>query len=488
MLLALAGLIDTIIIEAVVHMGPGYCIGGSCDKVLLSGYAKPYGVSLSTIGTGFYAALFINALIYGFGSYRSALRLNLLLTSLGVVASGYLVYLQGWRIGAWCLYCLTSATIQLLLFLMTIGLIRADRPPDDARFRGRFGFKRYVAAYGLGGLTIAALILGQSALWKAMKPAAKKDDPIIASIGGKDYRLSDVIELRRAGYESGKLQYEGYARWYRNELLSREAVARGFDDGAAFLEADYAKAKREITDAELESRFRAMHSSDSVAVRPTNDERQTIKQQLEGENYSRFQSALMAELESKYSAKFLAQPPQPPIVDFRYDPTEAPLLGNPTAAIKIVEFGDLTCSHCRELAPHLRGLVESDQNGIAICYRHYFLGGETGAPMIAARAAVAAWKQGKFWEYVDQVFEEQGRGIRGDDTYVEIARRLGLDLERFQRDRQGNEAGAFLQRDLADAKRLGVTRTPTVYINGVLLEMDATPENVEEAVRKLKGR
>jgi predicted DsbA family dithiol-disulfide isomerase len=107
--------------------------------------------------------------------------------------------------------------------------------------------------------------------------------------------------------------------------------------------------------------------------------------------------------------------------------------------------------------------------------------------MIAARAAVAAWKQDRFWEYIDQVFEEQGRGIRGDETYVEIARRVGLDVDRFEADRQGSEVGQYLQRDLAEAKRLMVTRTPTIYINGILLEKEATPANVEEAVRKIRG-
>ena len=127
-------------------------------------------------------------------------------------------------------------------------------------------------------------------------------------------------------------------------------------------------------------------------------------------------------------------------------------------------------------------MYEADPDKIAIAYRHYFLGTEASAAMIAARAATAAFKQGKFWEYVEKLFEAQGRGI-SEDTYVEIARNVGLDVARFEEDRRGSEVADLIQRDLEEAKRLAVTRTPTVYINGVLLEKEASRETIEEAIR-----
>jgi hypothetical protein len=97
---------------------------------------------------------------------------------------------------------------------------------------------------------------------------------VIASIGGKEYRLSDVLELRRSGYESDKQIFEGYRRWYRNELLALEAKARGFDGQPSFLiDTEYSKVKRQITDADIDAYYRTQHTADGTA-RPTGEERE----------------------------------------------------------------------------------------------------------------------------------------------------------------------------------------------------------------------
>jgi protein-disulfide isomerase/uncharacterized membrane protein len=484
-LLALLGLADTIVITAVMNLGPGYCIGGgSCDKVLTSSYSKLAGLPLSTWGGAFYSLLLVNALIYAFGSYRSALRFNLILTAIGTLFSGYLVYLQGWVIGVWCIYCLTSALTQVLLLLVSIALVRIDRVSTQP---SRSQFRSYVGAYGLMALVMLGLGVGQNLLWKAIKAAQKPNDPLIASIAGKEYRLSELIELRRSGYESDKRVFEGYRTWYRNELLAREAKALGFDGQPSFLiDSEYNKARRQFTDADIDAYYRAQHSSTDGAGVPTRDERESIRRDLESQDYDRFKIEFMSGLEQKYAARFLGTPPPPPYVDFSFNPSDVPILGNPSSQTKIVEFADLTCSHCRELAPQLRNMYEADPERIAIAYRHYFLGGEASAATIAARAATAAFKQGKFWEYVEQLFEAQGRGIT-EGTYVEIARNVGLDITRFEEDRRGSEVAELIQRDLEEAKRLGVTRTPTVYINGVLLEKEVSLATIEEGIRQGAG-
>ena len=478
-LAALAGIADTLVITAVLHLGPGYCIGGgSCEQVLTSSYAKLGSLPLSSLGAAFYTLLFVNALIYAYGSYRSALRLNLLLASFGTLFSGYLLYLQGWVIHVWCIYCLTSAFIQVSFLLMSIALFRLDRVSARS---ARPAFRVYVSAYALAAVVMAGVFVGQQRLWKAFKSAQKPSDPVIAAIAGKEYRLSDVLELRRSDYESDKKEFESYRTWYRNDLLAREAKDRNFEGQPSFLlSSEYSKTNRQFTDADIDAR--ALHINGAErAVRLTQDERDSIRRDLEAEDYDRFKAEFMSGLEQKYSARFLAAPPAPPYVELNFNPKEVPILGNPAAPVKIVEFADLTCSHCRELEPELRTAFEAEPARIAIAYRHYFLGGEAAASMIGARAATAAFKQGKFWEYVEQLFEAEGKGM-SDDTYVEIARNLGLDLVRFEEDRRGREVLELIQRDLDEAKRLAVTRTPTVYINGVLLEEEVSPASIRKAM------
>ena len=485
-LAALIGIADTIVITAVMHLGPGYCVGGgSCDQVLTSSYSKVAGLPLSTWGAALYSVLFTNALIYAYGSYRSALRLNLFLASIGTLLSAYFVYLQGWVIGVWCVYCMTSAFTQVLLLLLSITLSRVDRVFTRSSVSQ---FRVYLSAYALTALVMAGLLIGQKPLWKAFSAARQSSDPLIASIGGKEYRLSDVLELRRSGFESDKQVFENYLSWYRNELLALEAKARSFDGQPSFLiDSEYSKVKRQISDTDTDAYYRTQHNTSDAAARPTGEERDSIRRELEGADYDRFKAEFLSGLDQKYSARFLATPPPPPYVELNFDPVQVAVLGKASAPIKIVEFADLTCSHCRELAPQLRKMYETDPDRIAIGYRHYFVGGEASAAMIAARAATAAFRQGKFWEYVEQLFEAQGRGI-SEGTYVEIARNVGLDVTRFEEDRRGSEVLALIQRDLEEAKRLAVTRTPTVYINGVLLEKEVSPATIEEGIKESETR
>ena len=87
----------------------------------------------------------------------------------------------------------------------------------------------------------------------------------------------------------------------------------------------------------------------------------------------------------------------------------------------------------------------------------------------AARAARAAGEQGKFWEYHDLLYENQGSGNSGafsDDKLSGFARELGLDAERFESDRRSEEIGAVVQEDFEAGQSAGISGTPTFEING----------------------
>lgn len=86
----------------------------------------------------------------------------------------------------------------------------------------------------------------------------------------------------------------------------------------------------------------------------------------------------------------------------------------------------------------------------------------------AAEAALAAFKQGRFWEYHDEVFAIYNRIT--DEQLLGIARKLGLDMKRFQADRRSREIKEAVDRDLRRGETAGVRGTPTVFINGRLLQ------------------
>ena len=82
----------------------------------------------------------------------------------------------------------------------------------------------------------------------------------------------------------------------------------------------------------------------------------------------------------------------------------------------------------------------------------------------AAKAALAAGNQGKFWEYHDKVFENYNK--LSDEMLVQFAKDLNLDMDQFRKERGSPKIASLINRDLREGSRIGVRGTPTVFVNG----------------------
>lgn len=99
-------------------------------------------------------------------------------------------------------------------------------------------------------------------------------------------------------------------------------------------------------------------------------------------------------------------------------------------------------------------------------WKHFPLEFHKNAPL-AHLASIAAAKQGKFWEYRKAVFADQQNLAR--PNLLAHARKLGLDLARFEADLAASETAKVMQADIAEAQTIGVTGTPGFFINGRFL-------------------
>ena len=116
---------------------------------------------------------------------------------------------------------------------------------------------------------------------------------------------------------------------------------------------------------------------------------------------------------------------------------------------------------------------------VKLVFKNYPLRKHTFAKK-AAVAAFAARRQGKFWEYHDLLFEN-GDSL-SDEKFRDIARELGLDLERFEKDLNDLKIVARINQDIRLGAHMGVRGTPTVFINGNVARA-RTLEALEAAVR-----
>ncbi len=142
---------------------------------------------------------------------------------------------------------------------------------------------------------------------------------------------------------------------------------------------------------------------------------------------------------------------------------ESPSRGPENASIVMVEFADFECPHCGLMAPRLDKAVDDRASDVRFVYKFMPLKGHTHAEP-AARAAIAAHRQGKFWPMHHKIYSHQLNLEQADlDSY---AKDLGLDITRFHADMQSKETADRLERDRKAADALEVKGTPTIYING----------------------
>jgi protein-disulfide isomerase len=116
--------------------------------------------------------------------------------------------------------------------------------------------------------------------------------------------------------------------------------------------------------------------------------------------------------------------------------------------------------------PVLEQVLEKYPEDVKLVFKNYPLRNHRFARQAAA-AALAADKQGKFWEFHDLLFKNYNR--LNQQEIQEIAKKLALDMVRFQEDRQDSKTLAKIQGDISEGNKAGVRGTPTIFINGRML-------------------
>ena len=104
----------------------------------------------------------------------------------------------------------------------------------------------------------------------------------------------------------------------------------------------------------------------------------------------------------------------------------------------------------------------------------------------AAKAALAAQKQGKFWEFYDILFANQGS--LSPEFYLKKATELGLNIDKFKADMASPEVAKQLETDIGDGKTLGVQGTPGFFVNGVAVRGAYPLEHFKMIIDRLKAQ
>jgi protein-disulfide isomerase len=161
--------------------------------------------------------------------------------------------------------------------------------------------------------------------------------------------------------------------------------------------------------------------------------------------------------------------------------------GSGDAPMVLVEYGDFQCPACASFYPVVKRLAEEMGDKLRIVFRHFPLRQNHPHAQLAAHAAEAAGRQGKFWEMHDMLFERQSswsKDINAQTTFVEYASSLGLDAERFRDDLKSPDLENKIESHVQSGQRAGVRGTPTFFLNGKQLHTPRSYDEFKEVIEK----
>ncbi len=133
--------------------------------------------------------------------------------------------------------------------------------------------------------------------------------------------------------------------------------------------------------------------------------------------------------------------------------------------VSVVVYGDYLCPYCRRLRHVLAQLRENLGERLAYVFRHFPNERAHPGATFAAMAAEAAAKQGRFWEMHDALYAQDPPLTQ--EIIREIARKLDLDMARFEQDLSAEDSERRIAEDVAEGRRNGVSGTPTIFVDGL---------------------
>ena len=311
---------------------------------------------------------------------------------------------------------------------------------------------------------------------QAKAPATGTDGDVAAEIGGAKVTMAEV-DQRAAGALS-RLEHERYQARRRaldeivaERLLEEAARARGLSK-EALVKAEIDDKLKDPTDADVAAmyqRHKAQLGNLTLA-----DVSERIRTGLIQQDRAILEASFHDSIRKDTNVKILLPEPRAAV----QVPASAASLGPANAKVTIVEFLDYQCPFCHRAQESVDQMLKEYEGKIRFVHRDYLLGKPRSLP--AARAARCAGEQGKFWEYHRGLLSQAGD--LSDADLANRAKGLGLDGARFASCAATDKFDADIQSATDAGSQLGVSGTPTFFVNGKRAVGALTEEQFRELI------
>lgn len=177
------------------------------------------------------------------------------------------------------------------------------------------------------------------------------------------------------------------------------------------------------------------------------------------------------------SAPANAAKPELKITDEYLYEDAAPIIGPKDAKVKIVLFSDYQCPYCKDAAEKVGELLTKYDGKIALIHRNFVV---HPTAEIHAKAAEAAFLQGKFKEMDSAIFAE---APKDEAALIALAKKLGLDEAKFTTDLKSEAVTNRITTDGQEAESIGLTGTPSIFLNGKQTSASKLDAEIAEALK-----
>ncbi len=307
---------------------------------------------------------------------------------------------------------------------------------------------------------------------------------VLGAVNGEPLRV-DAINERMKPY-AYKMEMRLYLirqdllnRRINNQLITAEAEKRKVGSEEIF-RVEITDKLKPPTDDEVKKFYDENKSNINGDLASAKTAIITYLQQRQQE---KLEMALAEKLRAGAKLQVMLKEPEPPVMIVSSG--EGASRGDPNAAVTIVEFTDFQCPACGGMYPIVEDILKTYGNRVHFVIRNYPLTSIHVNAFKAAQAAEAAKAQGKFWEYIDFLFKNQG--ALDVDSLKKYATQVGLDRKRFDAELDAGKYEPIVRRDMEEGDNYGIEGTPTFYINGVILT-EYSAEALRNAIEKAFAR
>jgi protein-disulfide isomerase len=360
--------------------------------------------------------------------------------------------------------------------------------------------RRQAARVGKGlALSVCTLLTVQGAY--AAAATADGDSQIssatvIATVGHQSITEADVLAQDRAAFDKIKSDYElklhvlklheeqdryALVQKQANRILDTKAVeleakSRGLTTEAVLKEITVPA----VTEAEARTYYEANKSRTHDSFEQLQPE---ITQFLANQHNTEASRKFYDSLRAKHNIALTMAPYR------MMAAAVGPARGSERARVTIVEFGDFQCPYCRQAEDTVRSIIARYPNDVRLVFRELPLASIHPNAYAAARAAVCADRQGKFWPMHDALYADQS--ALSDAGLLDTAKRVGLDATTFSTCLPQDATNNTIITDINAADELAITGTPFFLVNGRpingVVPMEQFEAVVTEELKKTAG-